>query len=84
VIVSNPGTQTANITMDFLKQNGTTVTHNYTLLPKRRLTVHVNTVPGVEPTSVSTQVTSDQPIVVERTMRFASRLGMHQAMGVRQ
>ncbi|MGI8783034.1 MAG: FG-GAP-like repeat-containing protein [Acidobacteriota bacterium] len=83
VIVSNPGNQTANITMDFLKQDGTTVTQNFTLASKRRLTVHVNTVPGIGGTSVSTQVTSSQPVVVERTMRFASRLGIHQAMGVR-
>lgn len=84
VIVSNPGSQTANITMDFLQQNGTTVTQNFALAPKRRLTVHVNTVPGIPGTSVSTQVTSDQPVVVERTMKFSGRLGIHQAMGVRQ
>jgi hypothetical protein len=84
VLVSNPGNQSANITMNFLKQDSSTVTQSYVLPPKRRLTVYVNTVPGVTPTSVSTQVTSDQPIVVERTMKFSGRLGMHQSMGVRQ
>ncbi|HEY3131633.1 MAG TPA: FG-GAP-like repeat-containing protein [Acidobacteriota bacterium] len=84
VIVSNPGTQTANITARFLQQNGTNILQNYSLPPKTRQTIYVNQVPGVQATSVSTQVTSDQPIVVERTMKFAGRYGMHQAMGVRQ
>ncbi len=82
VIVSNPGDQTANLTVRFLQQNGDNVLLNYTIAPKARLRVYVND--HVDPTSVSTQVTSDQPIVVERTMKFSDRKGIHQAMGVRQ
>jgi hypothetical protein len=29
------------------------------------------------------QVTSDKPVVVERTMKFVNRQGIHQAMGIR-
>ncbi|MBI4454870.1 MAG: gliding motility-associated C-terminal domain-containing protein [Acidobacteria bacterium] len=83
VIVSNPGSQTANLTARFLKQNGQNIVRTYTLPAKQRLAIYVNTAID-EPTSVSTRVTSDQPIVVERTMKFAGRMGMHQAMGVRQ
>ncbi|MBI4454872.1 MAG: VCBS repeat-containing protein [Acidobacteria bacterium] len=83
VIVGNPGNQTANITARFLKQSGQNIIRNYVLPPKQRLTIYVNTSID-EATSVSTQVTSDQPVVVERTMKFANRLGMHQSMGVRQ
>jgi hypothetical protein len=82
VIVNNPGTQTANLTVRYLQQNGTNLVQNYALPAKQRLTLYVNSF--VPPTSVSTQVSSDQPIVVERTMKFAARLGMHQSMGVRQ
>ncbi|HEY3128385.1 MAG TPA: DUF5719 family protein [Acidobacteriota bacterium] len=82
IIVSNPGTQTANLTVNFLRQDGNTDTRSYTLAAKQRVTIYANSI--VPPTSISTQVTSDQPIVVERTMKFANRQGIHQSMGVRQ
>jgi len=82
VIVSNPGNQTANLTVNFLRQSGITDTRTYTLGARQRLTIFANDI--VPPTSISTQVTSDQPVVVERTMKFSGRLGIHQAMGVRQ
>jgi hypothetical protein len=88
VLISNPGNQTANLTVNFLKQNTQTVQQNYSLPPKQRLTIYVNDVPGIGTgnlgTSVSTQVVSDKPVVVERTMRFVNRLGMHQSFGTRQ
>ena len=46
-----------------------------------RTKIYVND--QIEPMSVSTQVTSDVPVVVERTMRFAGRSGIHEALGVR-
>ncbi|HEV8132858.1 MAG TPA: FlgD immunoglobulin-like domain containing protein [Acidobacteriota bacterium] len=82
VLVSNPGNQNANVTVRFLQQNGQNVIQNYAIGAKQRLTVYVNNF--IPATSVSTQVTSDQPIVVERTMKFSNRLGIHQSMGVRQ
>jgi hypothetical protein len=83
IVVSNPGSQTANITTNFLRQNGMNDTSNHVLGPKQRLTAYVNALVP-EPTSVSTQVTSDVPVVVERTMKFSGRLGIHQSMGIRQ
>jgi hypothetical protein len=82
VVISNPGTTPANVTVRYLLQSGTNVVQTYQLPAKQRLTLYVNG--AVPQTSVSTQVTSDQPIVVERTMKFANRSGIHQAMGVRQ
>lgn len=82
VVISNPGTETANVKVRFHKQNTQNIVRYYTVGPKQRLTVYVNSELD-EATSVSTQVTSDKPVVVERTMKFASRQGIHQAMGVR-
>jgi hypothetical protein len=83
IIISNPGTQTANITVSFIRESGPpAVNQNYTLGAKQRLTVPANSIiPGA---SISTTVTSDQPIVVERTMKFENRQGMHQSMGIPQ
>lgn len=82
VIVSNPGNETAAVTVRFSQQNGVNVIRNYTLAPKQRLTVYANEI--VQPLSFSTQVSADRPVVVERTMKFQSRTGMHQSIGVRQ
>jgi hypothetical protein len=80
--IFNPGSQTANLTVQFQLQNGTQTAYNYSVGARRRQTIYVNSL--VPATSFSTQVVSDQPVVVERTMKFAAREGMHQSMGVRQ
>lgn len=82
VIISNPGTDTASVKVRFHKQNTQNIVRYYAIGPKQRLTVYVNSELDEE-TSVSTQVTSDKPVVVERTMKFVNRQGLHQAMGVR-
>lgn len=82
VLVSNPGNEAANVTVRFMQQNGVNVVRNYVLAAKQRLTLYANDF--VEPLSISTQVSADKPIVVERTMKFANGTGMHQALGVRQ
>jgi hypothetical protein len=89
VVISNPGTESASVTARLMLQSGDNIVENYVLGPKTRRTVYLNDVvsshfPGTPGTSVSTQVSSDKPIVVERTMKFDSGRGMHQAMGVRQ
>ena len=89
MVISNPGTQSASVAVRLMLQSGDNIVENYVLGPKTRKTVYLNDVvlshfPGSPGTSVSTQVTSDQPIVVERTMKFDAGRGMHQAMGVRQ
>ncbi len=89
VVISNPGTESASVTARLMLQSGDNIVENYVLGPKTRRTVYLNDVvtnhfPGSPGTSVSTQVSSDKPIVVERTMKFDSGRGMHQAMAVRQ
>jgi hypothetical protein len=81
VTIFNPSATSAQVQVRFQQQNGVNVFRNYVIAPKGRTRIYVNDF--VEPTSVSTQVTSDVPIVVERTMRFSDRHGIHQALGVR-
>jgi hypothetical protein len=69
VLLSNPTAVPANITMTYLREGGGSVTRVKTLPAGTRLTINVATEdPTLAATSVATHVTSDQPIVVERSM----------------
>jgi autotransporter-associated beta strand protein len=70
ILIANPNTDTAPVTLTFSKEDGTQVVDTRTLGPQSRLTVHVDLIPGLEGTSVSAQVTSTKglPLVVERSM----------------
>jgi hypothetical protein len=80
ILLANPNTVPAPVTLTFLKGDGTTVTQSRTLAPTSRTTILVDSIPGLESAEVSTTVvsTSGLPIVVERTMWWdASRYGSH-------
>ncbi|MEJ2146249.1 MAG: DUF5719 family protein [Acidobacteriota bacterium] len=80
IMVSNPGSSAANVSVQFQQQNSQNVNLDYVIAPFSRLTVYANDF--VDPTSVSTRVSSDVPIVAERTVKLRNRQGMHQSMGV--
>ncbi|HEX9014641.1 MAG TPA: DUF5719 family protein, partial [Chloroflexota bacterium] len=80
VLIANPGSQTANVTATFMKEDGTSVDKTYAIKPSSRFTIEVNNV--VPNTALSTKVASDQPIVVERSMYFSDWKGGHNAMGI--
>ncbi len=85
VLIANPNAQAAPITITFLKENGTTVVQNVNVAATSQLTVHVDQVPGLEGSAVSTVVTSNAglPLVVERSMFWdASYYGSHGATAV--
>jgi autotransporter-associated beta strand protein len=80
LLLANPQTVDAPVTMEFLREDGITVTLHRTLAPLSRLTLHLDEVPGLEATTMSTRVvsTASVPIVVERTMWWdASGYGSH-------
>jgi hypothetical protein len=52
----------------------------YQLAPRSRTTLYVNTVPGLESTDVSAEITATQPIAVERAM-YRSAPGQPFALG---
>jgi autotransporter-associated beta strand protein len=70
VLIANPTTTEAPVTMTFLLEGGGTVIEHRTIAPQSRMTVHVDQIAGLEEASPSVQVASDNrvPLVVERTM----------------
>ena len=91
MLLANPGSTPATATVTFLLEPSGTVTKSYSVPPNSRVTIYTNEVQdagGGRPLngrSFSTQVTSDAPIAVERSMYFTnSRVwnGGHEAAAV--
>ena len=83
VLVGNPAATAANIVMTFLTGAGETVTRNFTVPGNGRLTVNIETQdPSLANVAVSTTVTSNQPVIVERpcTGRARGWSGMRRTM----
>jgi hypothetical protein len=72
ILLANPNTTAAPVTVTFLKSDGTSVVQSQSLPAQSRRTIRVNDVEDMESASFSTIVRSDDalPIVVERTMRW--------------
>lgn len=83
VLVQNPGTQPANVTMTLLRKDGYTKKVPIQLAAQSRKTVRIDDVPGFEAAEVSTQVTSDRGVIAERAMYFNAdgRTGGHDSVG---
>jgi autotransporter-associated beta strand protein len=80
ILIANPSTVNAPVTLTFLLPNGSTIVKSQNAPARSRLTVNVDAIDGLESTAVSTVVTSTSglPLVVERTMRWdASGYGAH-------
>jgi Ca2+-binding RTX toxin-like protein len=80
ILIANPNSVVAPITVTYLKGDGTTMTQNLDLPAMSRTTIAVDGIAGLENTEVSSTVTSNQalPLVVERTMRWdATGYGAH-------
>ena len=69
VLVSNPNATPAAVTMTYFREGGGTITRTRTMPPASRLTVNVALEDAsLAATSLATRVTSDVPIVAERSM----------------
>lgn len=70
LLIANPNTQSAPVTLNFFREDGSTITQSRTVDPQSRLTVHVDDIPGLEEAATSVVVSSDSgvPLAVERTM----------------
>jgi hypothetical protein len=82
ILLQNSATSRANVTVTFMKRDGSTLVVNTTVDVNSRHTIHVDEyLPDAE---VSAQVSSDQPIVAERAMYFnyGGRDGGHSSIGV--
>ena len=70
VLLQNPNPAIANVTLTFMCPEGPAVTHQISVPGGSRKSVHVDEIPGLESSDVSTQVSSDFPVVAERAMYF--------------
>ncbi len=74
----NASGATANVRLTFQTPGGIDVVRDVQLDGFRRATIDPKTIPGLEETAFSTVVSSDQPVIADRTMRWdASGYGSH-------
>jgi hypothetical protein len=70
ILILNPEAENAVVTFDFMKPDGSVYSQDFPVKANSRATVNVGAVPGMESTDVSVRVTSDLPVVAERSMYF--------------
>ena len=81
VLVQNPGDTAANVTLTYMTPSGAVAGPTESVAPKSRTTFEVaKNVPGAW--EVSTRITSDQPVVVERSLYGNNRTWATDSIGV--
>ena len=70
ILVQNPADLPAKVSLAYMTAEAETLDQEIVLQPRSRYTVAVDSVPGMEAREFSTRVTSDTPVVVERSMYF--------------
>jgi hypothetical protein len=70
ILLANPQTTAAAVTVTFLRERGTPVVRRYTVAPTSRLTVDASEVSGLEESTFGAviAVDNDVPIIVERSL----------------
>lgn len=68
LLLANPGTAAATVTLRYLTPGGEARREVREVGPSRRLTIHVDALPGLGDTDVSVVVDATAPIAVERSM----------------
>jgi hypothetical protein len=74
ILLANPQTTDANVTVTFLREAGTPVTQTYTVPKTSRFNIDVNGIAGLQEASFGAliEVTNGVPIVVERSLYWDS------------
>jgi hypothetical protein len=75
VLVANPSTTAAEVTMAFLLEGGVPVVRTFLLGPAARLTVWAGSVPELVNQSFGIALASTVPVIAERSMYFGSTPG---------
>ena len=78
VLLMNPNPQPAQVQLRFMREDGSVVDQPQLVPPMGRSSVYVNAL--FVTSGFATQVTADQPIVVERAMYFDSGQGGHDTL----
>ncbi|HET6317056.1 MAG TPA: DUF5719 family protein, partial [Chloroflexota bacterium] len=79
VLLLNPNTVPAQAQLRFFREDGSVVEHSELVPPMGRRSIYVNAL--FTTSGFATQVTADQPIVVERAMYFDRGQGGHDTLG---
>ena len=66
--------------MRYLLSSGTVITRTYNMAPHSRTTIFVNSIPGIEETDVSADISSTVPIIAERSM-YRTTPGQYYGLG---
>ena len=67
-LLQNPQATIANVTVRYLLSSGTVITRTYGMAPHSRTTIYLNVIPGIEEIDVSGDISSNVPIIAERSM----------------
>jgi subtilisin family serine protease len=78
VLVMNPNSVPAQVQMHFMREDGSVVDHTELVPPLARKSVYVNAL--FTTSGFATQVSADQPIVVERAMYFDNDKAGHDTL----
>ncbi|MDD5447715.1 MAG: malectin domain-containing carbohydrate-binding protein [Actinomycetota bacterium] len=81
ILVQNPGEETRKVNFTFMEPSGKTTSRTFDVQPQSRFTLDMRGVVGE--TEASTQVSSDGPIIVERSIYFNERSGGTCGTGIR-
>jgi hypothetical protein len=73
IALLNATGETTTASLAFLKGDGTTVSHDVPLAGLARATVYPKLLPGMAQAEFSTVVTSSQPLIADRTVRWDAR-----------
>lgn len=71
VLLSNPGDESANVSVRFMLNGGRFVDGSYIVPARSRYTIAVDAVSGLSSEEVSAFVTSDRPVIAERSTYFS-------------
>ena len=81
ILVQNPGDEQRNVTFTFMEPSGVNTVRTYQVAPRSRFTVGVDEI--LPASEVSTRVSADGPIIVERAIYFNNRSGGTDSLGIR-
>ncbi len=83
VTIQNPNDTAASVAVEFMKPGGVVISYGVLVQAKSRYTIFVNTVPGCANSDLSTYLSSNLPIVVERAMYWngAGKPAGHVSLG---
>ena len=70
ILIQNPQTVDSKVRTEYMRSDGQNVMKEYDVKAHSRFSIHVDDIPELASAEVSTKITSEQPVVVERAQYF--------------